>query len=275
MWKKEKEQQKIFDRVANGISNHDSGLLVLLLNDEQLFVQKVTNYVRKVRKGGIIIDAGCGTGTFMNKINHHMVNTYHMIGIDLSSESVKIGKQKNKNVDFIVCDIDALPLRDKVSDMIIIRNVLHHLSSLKPMRNLIQLLNSNGVMLIDDKIQGNPLQKICTSVYPLMPYSFKIALKEKGQHIDPCGHLPPIASYSPKTYIEFIKQYSDRFSIIEVGYHGFFLFLAVLEYLSLLFPKVSSILPPPLLQKLYSLERHELLKWSAISITIVVKGISP
>ena len=272
-WKK-KEQQRIFNKVAREVSSHKLGLLeLLLLNDERLLVHKVKKYLKKVRKGGIIIDAGCGTGAFMNQINHDMINTYHVIGIDLSFESIKIAKQKNERANFIVCDIEALPLKDKTFDMIIIRNVLHHLLTLEPLDNLIQLLNSNGIMLIDDKIRGNPLQEILTLAYPLMPYSFKMILREKGHHVDPYGHLPYIKGYGPKAYIKFINQYSNKLRIMEVEYHGFFLFLAVLGYLSYFFSGILNILTAPLLQKLYLLERCKLLRWSAISMTIVVAGI--
>jgi len=272
MWKKKKEQQKIFDEVANHIPNHEWGLLNLLSQkDGQLVVRKVKNYIKKVRKGGIIVDAGCGTGTFMNEINHHMINSYHMIGIDISSESVKVAKQKNEAADFIVCDIEAPPLRDKVADMVIVRNMLHHLSTLKPLDSLIQLLNSNGFMLIDDKIRGNPLQEILTLVYPLIPQHFKMILREKANHIDRHGHLPPIKRHRPQAYLKFIKQYSNKLTVVEVKYHGFFLFLGVLGYLSYFFPRILDVQIP--MYKLYLLERRRILSWSAISMAIVIESV--
>lgn len=151
--KNKKEQQKIFNEVANDISNHGSGLLGLLLQkDGDLFVRKVKSYIKKVRKAGVIIDVGCGTGSLLDGLNHHVLNSYHVIGIDISAESVKLAKQKNEEADFIVCDIEALPLRDQVSDIVIIKNVLHHLSTLQPLDNLIRLLNSSGFLLNDEKL---------------------------------------------------------------------------------------------------------------------------
>jgi SAM-dependent methyltransferase len=232
-------------------------------------VRKVTSYIKKVRKAGVIIDVGCGTGSLLNGLNHHVLNSYHVIGIDISAESVKIAKQKNEDADFIVCDIDALPLRDKVCDMAIIRNLLHHLSTLKPLSNIIGLLNSNGLLLIDDKISGNPLLEILTLAYPLIPYNFKMILREDGAHIDRYGNLPPITLHSPKAYVNFIKQYSDKLAIVEVRYHGFFLILGALEYLSRFFPRILNIRIP--IYKLYSLERRKILRWSAVSMTIVME----
>ena len=157
--------------------------------------------------------------------------------------------------------------------MIIMRNVLHHLLTLESVDNLIRLLNSRGIMLIDDKIRGNPLPEILTLAYPLIPYSFKMILREKGHHIDSYGHLPYISRYSPKVYVKLVKQYSNKLRIIEVEYHGFFLFLAVLEYLYYFFPRILNILTAPFLQKLYLLERRKLLRWSAVSMIIVAAGV--
>jgi SAM-dependent methyltransferase len=272
LWKNKKEQQKIFSEVANDISNNESGPLGLLLQkDGQSVAQIATNYIKKVRKGGIIIDAGCGTGFFINEITNGMINTCHIVGIDLSTESVKIAKQKNETADFIVCDMDALPLRDNVCDMVILRNVLHHLSTLKPLGNVIGLLNSKGFMLIDDKIRGNPLQDIFFLAYPLVPYNFKMILRENAAHIDRYGNLPPIIYRSPKEYVNFVKQHSNELTILELNYHGFFLFLGVLSVLYHFFPRLSNIHMP--LYKLYSLERRKILRWSAVSMTIVVERV--
>jgi len=269
MLKNKKEQQAIFNDVVPGISNHASGLGLLIQKDGDLFIRKVKSYIKKIQKGGIIIDVGCGTGSLLDAINHHVPNSYHVIGIDISVESVKIAKQKNAQADFIVCDIEALPLRDQVSDIVIIKNVLHHLSTLQPLDNIIRLLNSSGFLLIDDKISGNPLQGILTLAFPLIPYNFKILLREKAEHIDRHGHLPPITGYRPKAYLNFITQYTNELTLVEVTYHGFFLILGALEYLSLFFPRILNIRIP--IYKLYSLEKRKILRWSAISMTIVVE----
>ena len=210
----------------------------------------------------------------MNQINHHTMNTYHMIGIDLSFESIKIAKQKNEGANFIVCDIEAPPFKNKSLDMIIVRNVLHHLpNSKKVIDNLIALLNPKGIMIIDDKISGNPFCKILDLVYNLMPYHFKRTLREKGEHIDLSGRLPYRAMRRPKYILNLFKRSPRGLCIKEVEYHGFFLFLAVLSYLSYFFPQVLSFFTPQFYQKLYSIERRKPLRWSAISMTIVVAGV--
>ena len=266
------EQQKIFNEVAADISYNQSDLLGLLLQkDGQHVLRRLRIYVEKVRKGGIIIDVGCGTGSFMHEITKGLTNDSLIVGLDISAKSVKIAKQKIKYAEFIVCDVDALPIKAKVCDMVVLRNVLHHLSTLNPLDNVIGLLNSNGFLLIDDKISGNPLQRILISAYHLIPYNLKMILREYAGHIDQCGNLPPISYRSPQEYVNFIKRHSTELTMLELEYHGFFLFLNILSFIRQLLPLLSNIRIP--LYAVYSLERSKILRWSAVSVTIIVEHV--
>ena len=271
-WAGKKEQQIVFDgtvtrpskkKISQGLAWHK--------DDGHIFLRKVGHYSKKIRRGGVIIDVGCGTGSLLKAISQTAPNLHSLIGIDISSKSVKIAKQKNKIADFIVCDIDNLPLRDNVSSMVIIWNVLHHLSTLKSLNKLIRILDSKGYLITDDKINGNPFQEILTSLYPLCPYSFKMVLREKGNHIDPDGSLPPIKRYSPKKYLETIQQTSNEMRIVEIRYHGFFFILGVLGIVSYFFPNISNLQIP--IEKLRLIEKHKMLRWSAISMTIVAEKV--
>ena len=268
---KKKAQQSVFNDVVHSASNHDSEQLRLLLQkDGAIFLGIIDKYVKRIKKGGVIIDAGCGTGSYLSALNPYLLNSYHVIGVDISSKSLKVAKQRYAEVDFIVGDIDALPLRDGISDLVIIRNVLHHLPTLKPLENIIRLLNSNGLLLIDDKMSGNPLQGLLIWAYPLVPYKFKMHLRD-ADHIDRYGNLPPIIRHRPKTYVNFIKNYPEKLAIREIKYHGFFLILGVLQYLFRFFPRASRIRVP--LYTIYSLEKHDILRWSAVSVTIVAERV--
>jgi SAM-dependent methyltransferase len=270
-WKQKKRQQKVFDEITNGVLHDDSKLIgQLLRHDGELIIEKAKTYVERVRADGVIIDAGCGTGNFINEITNGQTNSLQIIGIDISLESIKMAKQENTTADFIVCDIEVLPLREEIADLIVMRNVMHHLPSLEPMGALFRLLNSGGFMLIDDKIRGNPFQEILTLGFPLIPKRFKLILREKDNHIDKEGNLPPIKMYSPRYYLKFINQYSDKLIPVDVKYHGFFLFLSGLQYLSYIFPIILKIQLP--ISRLYALENRRILRWSAVSMTIVVEN---
>ena len=93
--KNKKEQQAVFNDVAPGISNHASVTGLLLQKDGDLFIRKVKRYIKKIPQDGVIIDVGCGTGSLLEAINHHdELNSYYVIGIDISSESVKLTDKK-------------------------------------------------------------------------------------------------------------------------------------------------------------------------------------
>ncbi|MHA1555782.1 MAG: class I SAM-dependent methyltransferase [Candidatus Heimdallarchaeota archaeon] len=65
-----------------------------------------------IRGSKAILDVGCGTGTFLNIISETETNGTKLVGIDLSPEMIKIAHTKYPNIDFIVADSDALPIRD-------------------------------------------------------------------------------------------------------------------------------------------------------------------
>ena len=62
----------------------------------------------------IIIDIGCGTGTFLEKA--HEIYDY-AIGIDLSTKMLQIARgKKTRNTDFVLASSSSLPLKDKSAD---------------------------------------------------------------------------------------------------------------------------------------------------------------
>ena len=64
-------------------SNHDSEQLRLLLQkDGAIFLGIIDKYVKRIKKGGVIIDAGCGTGSYLSALNPYLLNSYHVIGVD-------------------------------------------------------------------------------------------------------------------------------------------------------------------------------------------------
>jgi ubiquinone/menaquinone biosynthesis C-methylase UbiE len=271
VWTEKREQQNVFDNVAIRSSNKTAHRSVVWHQDEgQTFLSKVTNYGKKVRPGSVIIDVGCGSGVVLNTIGKNLPYTHYLVGLDISCKSAKLAKQKNKAADFIVCDIDNLPLRDNISSLVIIWNVLHHLSCLESLKKLVNLLDFEGYLIVDDKINGNPLHELLISLYRWYPFSIKMILKDRGNHIDSQGNLPPLKRYSPRRYLKTLKQQSNKLRVVGLEYHGFFLFLNFLGIMSYFFPRIERF-PLPI-EKVRLFERRKILQWSAISMTIVVQS---
>jgi ubiquinone/menaquinone biosynthesis C-methylase UbiE len=62
----------------------------------------------------VIIDIGCGTGTFLEKA-HELYD--YAIGIDLSTKMLQIARgRKTRNTDFVLASSSSLPLKDKSAD---------------------------------------------------------------------------------------------------------------------------------------------------------------
>jgi len=62
----------------------------------------------------VLIDIGCGTGTFLEKA--HEIYDY-AIGIDLSTKMLQIARgRKTRNIDYVLASSSSLPLKDNSAD---------------------------------------------------------------------------------------------------------------------------------------------------------------
>ena len=62
----------------------------------------------------VLIDIGCGTGTFLEKA-HEIYD--HAIGIDLSRKMLRIARRrKTANTDYVLASSNSLPIKDASSD---------------------------------------------------------------------------------------------------------------------------------------------------------------
>ena len=98
---------------------------------------------------GSILDLGCGMGHYSN----YMFNKgFSVVGVDFSSEMIKLAKQINNNIEFIEHDIcDLSFLNGRKFDGIVIAYVLQHLSKdevLTLFRNIENLVKDESKMLL-------------------------------------------------------------------------------------------------------------------------------
>ena len=170
---------------------------------DKFYVNK--NYIKEVEfiKAFIhnsdckILDAGCGTG------NHSKIlsdSGYNVAGFDLSIDMVKIANTKIPN-KFFVDDLLTISSEDKYDVIISFFAVFNHLKNYKEfrkaLRNLKQLLNNNGTIIIDmhnPKKSGNKAEKIDNATRIM---SWKV-----------CGLLKK--EYTKITYIVGDKKYITR-----------------------------------------------------------------
>lgn len=102
-------------------------------------------------KGGLFLDAGCGSAFSSLLLFGDCLNDVHYLGIDIS-ESVDVAKvrieERGIKGDFIQADMTKLPIQEPVFDVIFSEGVLHHTNSTKEsLGELVSLLRTGGLMM--------------------------------------------------------------------------------------------------------------------------------
>ncbi|MFH1404279.1 MAG: methyltransferase domain-containing protein [Candidatus Altiarchaeota archaeon] len=113
-----------------------------------------------------VLDVGCGTGDLLCSLNPK-----HGLGIDVSSEMIRIAKEKystHHNLDFKVGDAQTYPLGESF-DFIVLMDVIDHIVDLrKAFKNLGKSCASHSRVII---IYANPLWE------PILKLAEKLCLK--------------------------------------------------------------------------------------------------
>src|SRR3989344_6742626 len=126
------------DPVEKAVDDH--------LND---LLQKIFPY--EEFKGKKVLDVGCGTGDFSLIL---ILYASEVVGIDLAEASIILAKTKMPlgNIKFIVSSAYEMPFPDDSFDIVVCRNMLHHLDepekAIKECSRLaktIVIIESNGI----------------------------------------------------------------------------------------------------------------------------------
>ena len=122
--------------------------------------------------GGLILDAGTGTGRFATWLAK---KGFKIIGVDLSHEMLKIAKRKTKsldaNIDLILADLHSLPFRYEVFDSCVSINVVDHLRDVsKFLKELRLVLKPGGFFIFN----------FSNILSPYLPIALFVNLKGKA-----------------------------------------------------------------------------------------------
>ncbi|CAM3982325.1 class I SAM-dependent methyltransferase [Lederbergia lenta] len=133
-----------------------------------------------------IIDIGCGDG-YGSKLL--MEQGYHVIGIDISEEMIRLAKENNENIHFITGDVQDLPFRDESFTGVIAINCLEWTKDpFKSLYEIHRITKNGGYACIG--ILG-PTAKPRENSYPrligknaicntMMPWEFERLARENG-----------------------------------------------------------------------------------------------
>ncbi|HJQ83766.1 MAG TPA: class I SAM-dependent methyltransferase [Candidatus Binatia bacterium] len=104
--------------------------------------------LRHLPRGGLIADAGCGTGKWTSHL--HRLG-YRVFGIDISPNAAALARARDPNVALVVADTRRAPLRDHALDAVISLGVVEHEEHgpLPALRELRRLLKPGGILVLD------------------------------------------------------------------------------------------------------------------------------
>jgi len=129
-----------------------------LYGEEQM--AKLGEVLKLLRFEGddIILDVGCGTGLITKRISEGVGRA---VGIDISREMVERGRQCG--TEFLVCDAESLPFRQRVFDKVVSFTVLQNLAD--PSKTLSEMGRAcHGVMVLTVLKEGWSPQRIAQLV---------------------------------------------------------------------------------------------------------------
>jgi ubiquinone/menaquinone biosynthesis C-methylase UbiE len=106
-----------------------------------------------IKKGDLILDLCCGTGTLTILLAKLLYKDCNLIGIDLSSGQIAQAKRKNKypNLRFAMMDANELEFPDDYFDHVLISAALHEMNKsqrLNVLSEVHRVIKKDGILLI-------------------------------------------------------------------------------------------------------------------------------
>ncbi len=124
---------------------------------------KIANYLDNISKDKIVLDAGCGTGKYLNVLER---NAIKYIGIDLSEKQLAKAKlkSKNNNSELICSNLSIIPLEDSSVDLIVSTWVLGTIIDInernKVLDELKRVLKQDGQIILVENAENSEFEKI-------------------------------------------------------------------------------------------------------------------
>jgi len=120
------------------------------LVDSAFYRKKILSMVPA---GGVVADAGCGTGELLKLLAQKAKRT---IGVDQSENVLEKARLSCPGTDFRIGRVEHLPLRDGETDTFIFSMVLHHLPDPVPaLLEAHRVLKKEGTLVIAELAQHN------------------------------------------------------------------------------------------------------------------------
>ena len=97
---------------------------------------------------GTVLDAACGTGRYAARL---VAQGHRVIGVDSSPDMLTRARARMPEVEFLLGDLNQLPLEDNAIDIVVSGLALSHLPALEPvMAEFARVLRPGGHLVISD-----------------------------------------------------------------------------------------------------------------------------
>ena len=112
--------------------------------------------ISKIKEEDVVLDLGCGAGFDCFLASKKVGEIGRVIGIDMTEEMIKKARSnaekiKIKNVEFILAEIEEMPLKDKSIDIIITNCVINLTpNKTKTFKEAYRVLKEGGKMYVSD-----------------------------------------------------------------------------------------------------------------------------
>lgn len=181
----------------------------LSLGIDKIWRRKAIKYLSNLNKNPILLDIACGTGDLA--IEALKLNPQKIIGIDISSEMLKIGQQKieQKNCSHIIQlqngDAENIPFGDNYFDGITVAFGVRNFENLsKGLAEMWRVLKPGGhlVVLEFSKPRIFPVKQIYQIYFhAILPFIGKVFSKDKSAY----AYLPESVNRFPERE-QFISE---------------------------------------------------------------------
>jgi len=139
----QKENAKFFDKATKFYE------FPLTRQINKLIHKKISSLI-PIKPGSSILDAGCGTGTFLELLNQKN-KSLKLYGIDVSPKMIEISKNRLKDKATINLDsIESFSPKNKFNYIFSIDSFHHYANQEKAILNFHQALKKRGKLIISD-----------------------------------------------------------------------------------------------------------------------------
>lgn len=252
-------ERNMFDKIAKreSISKKTESRFYskFLPEIDRIWEERLLIFASQLLKESILLDVGCGVGKHHRTLMSHRRDIY-LIGADISLESLKVAKTRfdsceRSNIDYVLCDVEALPFRDDSFGGLLTLFLLHHLPSLRSL-HLPTLLKKGGHIFIVDNLAGSPLHRLVAKW--VRRFNILRTGVMPGEHLDERGNLPYIKYRTVKQILAtFTRGYATSINRCEL-YGGLIWWIVEVPILKEFFPTV-------IVHGLYNIERSLANKW--------------